>query len=107
MVVVRANLLQDAVSRCATCRGQFRDIRKACVRGHHHTARSRRVTRVALPRPCVTCKSASTQLQSETELFLKRLDEESAEVSITASDLRSQLEQLENQVNVLAVRLAI
>lgn len=101
MVVLRTNFVQDAVSsstRCATCQRQFRDPPKASFRAHHHTAKSHRARHIALPRPHVVCKSASAKLQSETELFLEKLEEENAEVSITASDLRSQLVQLESQV---------
>lgn len=101
MVFAKANLAQNAMSSsrpCSACRGLLRNLHRAPVYAHYHTARSSRATDTALPRPHVVCKSAFAKLQSETELFLERLEEESAEVSIAASDLRSQLVQLESQV---------
>ena len=101
MVVIVENLARHVGSssrRCAASRGH---LRKASVYAHPRIARSRKATGVALPRTSITCKSASAQLQSETELFLENLEQESAEVSITASDLKAQLVQLENQVNDL------
>ncbi|KAL3147924.1 Magnesium chelatase, variant 2 [Trebouxia sp. C0010 RCD-2024] len=96
MVFAKANLAQDAVSssrRCAACLGHLRTA-PVCA---HHTARSYRATQKALPHPHAVRMSASAKLQSETELFLEKLEEESAEVSITAPDFRSQLVQLEDQ----------
>lgn len=99
MVVVVAHLGQPVGSSCRRytfSQRQARYLRQAFA--SHRNARSRRAAVVAWPRPSVTCKSAPAQLQSETELFLEQLEQESAEVSITASDLRAQLVQLESQV---------
>lgn len=99
MVIVVENLARHVGSGSrhgAASRGQ---LCKLSVYAHPHTARSRKATGVPLPRKYVTCKSAPAQLQSETELFLENLEQESAEVSIAASNLRGQLVQLEDQVN--------
>lgn len=101
MVVAVENLARHVGSisrRCAASRGQ---LRKASVCSRSCTGRSRKATGAELPRTSVKCKSASAQLQSETELFLENLEQENAEVSITASNLRSQRVQLENQVSDL------
>ena len=101
MTIVLENLARHVGSssrRCAASRGQ---LQRASVFARPRTERSCNTAGVALPRTSVMCKSASAQLQSETELFLENLEQESAEVSITASDLRAQLVQLENQVNDL------
>lgn len=107
MVVVVAHLVYPVGSSCRRCKPSQRqvcDLRQAYACASHRNARSRRAAAVAGPRPSVTCASASAQLQSETELFLEKLEEESSEVSITASDLREQLVQLESQVDDLAGR---
>ncbi|KAL3147925.1 Magnesium chelatase, variant 3 [Trebouxia sp. C0010 RCD-2024] len=104
MVFAKANLAQDAVSssrRCAACLGHLRTA-PVCA---HHTARSYRATQKALPHPHAVRMSASAKLQSETELFLEKLEEESAEVSITAPDFRSQLVQLEDQLHNLQAHI--
>ena len=46
----------------------------------------------------VLCRSTAAQLQSETELFLDNLVKETANDAVPASDLRNQMQQLENQV---------
>ena len=99
MVIVAENLARHVGSRSQRCAASREHFREASVCARPRTARSRKAIGVALPRTSVTCKSAPAQLQSETELFLENLEQESAEVSITASDLRAQLVQLEKQVN--------
>ena len=46
----------------------------------------------------MSASSTAAQLQSETELFLDNLEKETANENLPASDLRSQLQQLEEQV---------
>lgn len=104
MVVVVAHFVHPVGSSCRRCtpsRRQVCELRQASACASHRNARSCRATVVAWPRPSAICKSAPAQLQSETELFLEKLEQESAEVSITAADLRAQLVQLESQVYAL------
>ena len=101
MVIVVENLARHVGSSSRGCAASRGKLRQASVCAHSRTARPHKAAGVLLPRFSVTCKSASAQVQSETELFLEKLEQESAEVSIATSDLRAQLVQLENEVNDL------
>ena len=99
MVAVGSAMLRDAMSgskRCASCAVHARPACTARAFTHTQPSRKRCKPIQLASRPSVACSSTSAQLQSETELFLDNLEQETD--LLPESALRSQLQQLEHQV---------
>ena len=104
MVATGSALLRDAVSgygRLAGCSPQLRpsSATRAASCTNLPVRRRSRPPHLAA-RLSVSCTSTASQLQSETELFLDKLEKDALTELPSGSDLKAELQQLESQVTL-------